>query len=119
MQTLVLGAYAYELTGSSAFVGLLTFAQLGPLLLLSLALTALVRLAGLEARASVQLRDATLAHWVASNALAETRLRTPFPAVGRSSGEATLGARRWRWQRRRRSRTLSSCSVPQGCRGCG
>ncbi len=36
MQTLVLGAYAYDLTGSSAFVGLLTFAQLGPLLLLGL-----------------------------------------------------------------------------------
>jgi MFS family permease len=36
MQTLVLGAYAYQLTGSSTFVGLLTFAQLGPLLLLSL-----------------------------------------------------------------------------------
>lgn len=36
MQTLVLGAYAYQLTGSSSFVGLLTFAQLGPLLLLSL-----------------------------------------------------------------------------------
>ena len=29
-------SYAYELTGSSTFVGLLTFAQLGPLLLLSL-----------------------------------------------------------------------------------
>lgn len=68
------------------------------LLLLSLALTALVRLAGLEARASAQLRDTTLAHWVAANALAETRLRTPFPAPGRSSGEETLGARRWRWQ---------------------
>ncbi len=36
MQTVVLGAYAYELTGSSSFVGLVTFAQLGPLLLLGL-----------------------------------------------------------------------------------
>ncbi len=36
MQTLVLGAFAFNLTGSSAFVGLLTFAQLGPLLLLGL-----------------------------------------------------------------------------------
>lgn len=36
MQTVVLGSYGYRLTGSSAFVGLLTFAQLGPLLLLSL-----------------------------------------------------------------------------------
>jgi MFS family permease len=36
MQQVVLGSYAYQLTKSSAFVGLLTFAQLGPLLLLSL-----------------------------------------------------------------------------------
>ena len=35
MQNVVLGAYAYKLTGSSAFVGLLYFAQLGPLLFLS------------------------------------------------------------------------------------
>jgi MFS family permease len=35
MQNVLLGAYAYELTGSSAYVGLLFFAQLGPLLFLS------------------------------------------------------------------------------------
>jgi len=35
MQTVVLGSYAYKLTESSAFVGALAFAQLGPLLLLS------------------------------------------------------------------------------------
>lgn len=68
------------------------------ILLLALSLTALVRLAGLEARAAAHLRDTTLAQWVAANALAETRLRTAFPGVGRSDGEATLGGRRWRWQ---------------------
>ncbi len=68
------------------------------IMLLALALTALVRLAGLEARASAHLRDATLAQWVAANALAETRLRTAFPGIGRSDGEATLGGQRWRWQ---------------------
>jgi MFS family permease len=36
MQTVVLGAYAFELTGSSAFVGILAFAQVAPLLLLSI-----------------------------------------------------------------------------------
>jgi MFS family permease len=35
MQNVLLGAYGYELTGSATFVGLLFFAQLGPLLLLS------------------------------------------------------------------------------------
>jgi MFS family permease len=36
MQTVVLGSYAFKLTGSSVFVGALAFAQLGPLLLLSI-----------------------------------------------------------------------------------
>ncbi len=35
MQTVLLGAYAYEISGSASFVGLLTFAQLGPQLFLS------------------------------------------------------------------------------------
>lgn len=34
MQQVVLGAFAYELTGSASFLGLLVFAQLGPVLLL-------------------------------------------------------------------------------------
>ena len=36
MQNVVLGALAYDLTGSPAFVGVLLFAQLGPLMLFSL-----------------------------------------------------------------------------------
>src|SRR5437899_7948645 len=35
MQNVLLGAYGYELTHSATFVGILFFAQLGPLLLLS------------------------------------------------------------------------------------
>jgi general secretion pathway protein I len=68
------------------------------ILLLSLALTAVVRLAGREARATAHLRDTTFAQWVAANALAETRLADAFPAVGRREGETLLGNRRWRWQ---------------------
>ena len=67
------------------------------LLLLSLALVALVRLAGLDARATAQLREGTIAQWVAANALAEARLRDGFPAVGRSNGETTMAGQRWRW----------------------
>ena len=37
MQNVVLGAYAYDLTHNSAYVGIVFFAQLGPLLFLSLA----------------------------------------------------------------------------------
>jgi len=67
-------------------------------LLLSLALVALVRTAGLEARALAQLREATLAQWVASNALAELRLNRVLPGDGRADGRVELGGRRWRWQ---------------------
>jgi MFS family permease len=35
MQNVLLGAYGYELTGSATFVGILFFAQLGPLLFMS------------------------------------------------------------------------------------
>src|SRR5918994_6680286 len=35
MQNVLLGAYGYELTGSATFVGVLFFAQLGPLLFMS------------------------------------------------------------------------------------
>ena len=36
MQNVLLGAYGYTLTRSAAYVGVLYFAQLGPLLLLSI-----------------------------------------------------------------------------------
>lgn len=68
------------------------------LLLLALALTALVRLSGLEARATAQLRDSTLAQWVAANALAEARLRSRLAPGTRDEGEALMGTRRWRWR---------------------
>lgn len=67
------------------------------LLLLALALVAMVRLAGLDARTQAQLRDGMLAQWVATNVVADARLRAPFPAVGRSSGEMRMGGQRWRW----------------------
>jgi len=68
------------------------------LLLLSLAMVALVRSAGLEARAQVQQREATLAQWVAANVIAETRLARRLPSSGQSQGRAEMGEQRWRWQ---------------------
>ena len=68
------------------------------LLLMSLALTGLMRLATLEARAAAQLRDATVAQWVAANAIAETRLREGFPNLGEREGESAMAGRRWRWR---------------------
>ncbi len=67
------------------------------LLVLAIALVALVRTAALEARALAQVRDATLAQWVAANVLAEVRLSEARPAPGRRRGDAEMGGRRWRW----------------------
>ena len=68
------------------------------LLLMSLALTGLMRLATLETRAAAQLRDATIAQWVASNAIADARLREGFPAIGTRDGESAMAGRQWRWR---------------------
>jgi len=84
-------------SGGSSSRGFTLLEVLVALLLLSLALVALMRLTALDLRASAQLRDATLAQWVASNVLAETRLRNAFPPPGRSSGETRMAERRWRW----------------------
>lgn len=85
-------------TRTSLCSGFTLLEVLVAVLLLGLALTALVRLAGLEARATAQLRESTFAQWVAANALAETRLAEPFPPPGRREGEATMAGRRWRWR---------------------
>lgn len=67
-------------------------------LVLALGLTALVRLSALEARALADLRERTLAHWVAANVLEETRLAEPWPGIGRRSGSARMGGRDFRWE---------------------
>ncbi len=66
-------------------------------LVLALALVALVRTTALEARALIQVREATLGQWVAANVLAETRLNEGVPPSGRRSGVSEMGDRRWRW----------------------
>ena len=64
----------------------------------ALALTALVRASGQQAEALARERELTLATWVAEDALAELRLRDPFPATGRRSGRAEQGGSEWRWE---------------------
>jgi general secretion pathway protein I len=68
------------------------------LLVLSVALVAVVRTASLEVRALAQVQEATLGQWVASNAIAELRLRGGEPALGETTGSAEMGGRRWRWR---------------------
>ncbi len=68
------------------------------LVVLALSLTALVRLSALEARALADLRERTVAHWVAANVLEETRLAESWPATGLRNGSTRMGGREWRWE---------------------
>ena len=65
---------------------------------IALALTALVRASGQQAEALERERELTLASWVAQDALAELRLREPFPPIGRRTGRAEQGGFGWRWE---------------------
>ena len=69
------------------------------LAVVALALLGLSRTAALEVGDFDALRERTLAGWVASNVLEETRLAPALPATGHSDGETELASRRWRWTR--------------------
>lgn len=68
------------------------------LAIIALVLVALARTAVVEVRDFDALRERTLAGWVASNVLAETRLGAGR-AIGRSDGRLEFANRAWRWTR--------------------
>jgi general secretion pathway protein I len=68
------------------------------LLVLGLALLALTRTAASQVQAFGDLRERTLAGWLAADVLAETRLANPFPQTGKSDGQRKFGGRDWRWE---------------------
>lgn len=68
------------------------------LTVLSLALLALTRTAALQVDSFAQLRDRTMAGWLAQDVLAETRIGNPFPALGTSNGKRRFGPADWRWE---------------------
>ena len=67
------------------------------LLVLALALLALTRTATVQINAFADIRQRTLASWLAQDILAETRIGNPFPATGSSSGTRRFGPSLWRW----------------------
>ena len=68
------------------------------LTVLSLALLALTRTAALQVDGFAQLRDRTMAGWLARDVLGETRIGDPFPAIGTSNGTRRFGPAEWRWE---------------------
>jgi len=68
------------------------------LVLVAVALAALVRTAGSEARNLALLEEGTVGGWVASNVIAEVRLRPGLQEPGRSEGRTRMAHREWRWE---------------------
>ncbi len=67
------------------------------LVVVGLALLALMTNAAHYTRQSAELRDRTIATWVASNRLAEFRFDQTFPEPGTQRGEVTQDGQRWLW----------------------
>lgn len=65
---------------------------------LALALLALMRTAAVQVDAFGDLRQRTVAGWLAENLLAETRLSSALPATGSSSGHRRFGDSDWRYE---------------------
>lgn len=68
------------------------------LAVLALALGALVRAGGEQARSLDHLRTRSFAEWVAADRLARVRLDEPWPAIGTRRGTTQMGRRDWHWR---------------------
>lgn len=67
------------------------------LAVVAIALSAILASSGRTTSNAAQLRDTTLAQWVAENRLTELRLEQGWPSTGRTRGEAEMGGREWFW----------------------
>jgi general secretion pathway protein I len=68
------------------------------LVVLALALVALSRTAASQVNAFSDMRERTMAGWLAQDVLAQSRLTTQFPAVGKSDGRRRYANRDWRYE---------------------
>ena len=68
------------------------------LVVLALALVALTRTAAVQVDAFGDLRERTIAGWLAQDLLTETHLGSAFPATGSSSGTRRFGKADWHYQ---------------------
>lgn len=47
---------------------------------------------------AMQYQEKTYAQWVALNKVAEARLQTKWPSVGKSDGDTDMAGQSWHWQ---------------------
>lgn len=67
------------------------------LAVLAIALTAILRSLSQAIDVSAELRDRTMALWVAQDMVALRRINGVVPASGVQTGEREMGGRRWTW----------------------
>jgi len=67
------------------------------LAVLALAMGAVIKAASDYSVIQSELRDRTMATWVARDVLAEFQLKREWPSVGEQKGSREMGEREWRW----------------------
>jgi len=68
------------------------------LAVLTIALAAVMRALSQSIDTSADLRDRTLAMWVAQNRLTTHLIQRDFPALDTTEGDAEMAGREWRWR---------------------
>ena len=67
------------------------------LAVVAVALSAIIQTTGGFISNQAYLRDKTMAHWVARNALTEWRLSRDWPTLGEHTGSVEFGKHEWDW----------------------
>lgn len=68
------------------------------LAIVAVALSAIIRVAGLNANNALYLENKTFAHWVAMNIMTETRLQ--LGKTNEKQGSIEMAERQWYWERK-------------------
>jgi general secretion pathway protein I len=86
-----------ELARLRACCGFTLLEVLVAVFVLALTLAAIISAAGNYANAAGELRDRTMALWVAHNRLTEIELQPVAPQLGASSDDVSMGPTQWTW----------------------
>ena len=87
-----------RISGGRAAGGFTLVEILVALLVLAIALTAVARGLGAAIDTTAELRERTLARWVAEDRLAALELGREWPALDVKEGDADMGGRAFRWR---------------------
>ena len=69
------------------------------LTIIAISLGAIMSASGNQAHQTTHLKQKTLAHWVATNEMAQLQLDAKWPSVGDKKGSANMAGVEWYWLR--------------------